>query len=400
MALPLSDSISLSSTAALNDSLATIAQQYGVLGMNVLVVTPDSIRYSYNYGISNTEKSTPVTDTTFFRIASISKSFVASGIMLLLQKGLLDLDQDINLYLGYSLRNPSFPETPLTIRQLLTHTSSLSDGPNYEKFLMLSYSDSIYPITSYILPDGSYYNDGDCWQEAEPGTTFEYCNLAFGILGTIIEKVSHQRFDQYMVNQILKPLGMQASFNIQDIADLNHLATIYRYIDGQWVPQKDDYNGNEPQLADLSHYELGTNGLIFSPQGGLRCHILDMARFLQLFLDTDHVESFSPFKTETISQMMAKNWSGESHEGLYKAKALGLHITEDLIPGVPLIGHSGSAYGLHSDMYADLDNHRFGIIFMTNGLQRDLKGERVFNAIEEDVFRAVYQILINAKGNF
>ena len=100
-----------------------------------------------------------------------------------------------------------------------------------------------------------------------------YSNLNYGIIGTLIERLSGQRFDQFMRQQVLLPMGINGSSTIQDLDDVTDLAVLYR----NNVPQADDLGGVMPVAPDLSTYTIGTNGLYFAPQGGLRASALEMA---------------------------------------------------------------------------------------------------------------------------
>ena len=100
-----------------------------------------------------------MTTSTMMRIASISKTFTATSILLLKDQGKIDLDKDISEYLGFTVRNPSYKSTPITVRMLASHTSSLNDGPHYDLFLSDSYlNQDPRPLMKDILSeDGKYY---------------------------------------------------------------------------------------------------------------------------------------------------------------------------------------------------------------------------------------------------
>ena len=98
---------------------------------------------------------------------------------------------------------------------------------------------------------------------------FTYSNINYGLIGTLIEALSGQRFDIFMREQILIPLEIDGSFNIQDLTDIYNVSVLYRYNNG-WVAQWDNYQGIMPIAPNLDDYALGTNGIYFAPQGGLR----------------------------------------------------------------------------------------------------------------------------------
>jgi CubicO group peptidase (beta-lactamase class C family) len=108
--------------------LARISSSLDVAGMSVVVVKKDGIVYSKSFGKRNIANNLPVDSATIYRIASVSKSFVATAVMQLCEQGKMNLADDVGALLGYSVRNPNFPADPITIAMLLTHTSSLTDN--------------------------------------------------------------------------------------------------------------------------------------------------------------------------------------------------------------------------------------------------------------------------------
>ena len=97
-----------------------------VPGMSVAVLVDGHLAWTEGYGWADIDNRVPVTAETIFMIGSVSKPVSATGVMWLHEQG-LDLDEDVNQYLSFEVRHPSFPDRPITLRQLLTHTSSISD---------------------------------------------------------------------------------------------------------------------------------------------------------------------------------------------------------------------------------------------------------------------------------
>ncbi|MBU1081149.1 MAG: beta-lactamase family protein, partial [Spirochaetes bacterium] len=159
----------------------------------------------------------PVTADTRFRVASISKPFVGVACMLLVEEGLLDLDADVSAYLGWPLRNPAFPELPITPGMLLSHVSSLRDVERYTLPLARSLREFFEP-GGEAWEGGAHFagHAGDAGHAGHagadprlaPGRFYEYCNLGFGVMGTVIERLSGRRFDLFMRERVLAPLGV------------------------------------------------------------------------------------------------------------------------------------------------------------------------------------------------
>lgn len=243
--------------------------------MSVVAICKGEVIDTFSYGLSDLNRSVPVSNSTRYRIASISKHVDSIGLMQLYERGLFDLDDDISDALGFRLRNPYFPDVAITYRMILSHQSSIGEGSLYSDFITYTYSlqSPPYPsIKELLLPGGKWFTVHHFIQE-RPGTFFSYSNINFGLVGTLIEALSGVRFDVYMRQHVFLPLGLNASYNVADIEDISNLAVLYR----DSKPQADNYGGKKPVSPDYSKYVLGTNALIFGPAGGLRVTALELA---------------------------------------------------------------------------------------------------------------------------
>ncbi|MBP9883560.1 MAG: serine hydrolase [Chitinophagales bacterium] len=389
---------------SLDSQLSDIISSYQLMGMSVVKVCDGQIDFSKGYGFADYDDGVPITDTTLYRIASISKSVTATALMILYDQGLFGLDDDINNYLGYSVRNWHYPSDPITFRMLLSHTSTIIDGTKYSNFLNATFSQNPPPsANAYFVSGGTYYTN-NIFLNKKPGTYFSYSNSNFGLIGTLIEKISGIRFDIFCKQNIFDPLQMTASFNIQDLPDISNVAVLYRYVGNNWVPQADNYNGVMPPPLDLSQYTVGNNGFIFGPQGSLRTSANDLARFMLMLANNGTYEAASILESNTAQLMKSIQWqyngsNGNDYYGLFKAWGLGIHVTtnvanSDLVfPDRSMAGHPGEAYGLISDMY--FDSLKNGVIFITNGskLSYVVGPSSAFYTVEDAVFDAVFNDL-------
>lgn len=390
----------------LSVALNGTATQNGLVGMSVVAICNGQVTDVVHTGQSDVQRAITVSDSTRYRIASISKLVTAIGLMRLWEQGAFALDDDVSATLGFTLRNPAFPNTPITYRMLLTHRSSLQDGTGYGNFLSATYATAPPPpITQLVTTGGNWYTS-DLWRTEAPGTYFTYSNLNFGVVGTLIEALSGQRFDQYMRQQVLLPLGIGGSYNVQDLNDLDDLAVLYR----NSLPQADDLGGVMPTPPDLSQYVNGTNGLFFAPQGGLRASALELARVALLLAGEGTWNGTTLLQPATVNAMLANEWSwngsnGDNYYGLFRSWGLGVHrITAqsggDLVfPSTAMFGHAGEAYGLISDLYIDPATG-FGLIFITNGYTSGnaytFGANSAFYGVEEDVYAALGTYAVSA----
>ncbi|KEO80948.1 serine hydrolase domain-containing protein [Tumebacillus flagellatus] len=369
----------------MEEKLQALMAKYGAVGLSAAVVRAGEVSWSGGFGVSDLQRGLPVTPETMFRVASISKVMVGTALMQQWEQGKFQLDDDIGELLGFSVRNPNHPERAISVRHLLTHNGSLHEEQTpaaeeaYYGFLGASRTTDEPPQMRELLVPGGRYYTADIWAPWAAGEKFEYSNLGTGILATILERLSGERFDVYVRENICKPLGMRASFNVQDLEEINRLSVIYN---AEHEPRIDHYQGVKPIPQDLRSYEVGTNGMIFSPQGGLRASVLDLVKLLLA-----HQQGLGGLlRPETLQLMHREQWRGCGVNGLYKQKGLHVHITDDLLQGMRLYGHAGDAYGVLTGMYFSKEEN-FGLCYCINGAE--IKQGEAFYEVEEALARVL-----------
>lgn len=154
--------ISIAQADKAEAGLGQIMKDDKVVGFSVAVVKNNKIVYTKSMGMQDIEKNLPLTDKAIFRIASISKSFSATSIMQLIEAGKLSLDDDFSDLVGFKVRNPKFPNRVITLRMIMSHTSSVNDSQGYFSF------DVINPAKNP--------NWEKCYNDYEPGKGYMYCN--------------------------------------------------------------------------------------------------------------------------------------------------------------------------------------------------------------------------------
>src|SRR5665647_1487420 len=129
----------------MQQSVDDIRNKYDLMGLSVVTVCDGKISGAFHAGLRDNERNLPVNDSTMFRIASISKLVMTTAMMKLYDKKLFKLDDDVSKYLGFTLRNPNHPDSPITICMLLSHTSSINEGSGYDGFLTATYTNVSNP---------------------------------------------------------------------------------------------------------------------------------------------------------------------------------------------------------------------------------------------------------------
>jgi CubicO group peptidase (beta-lactamase class C family) len=352
----------------------------------------DAVGASGAAGLADRASARAVTIDSPVRIASVSKLVVALGVMRLVEQGKLDLDEDVSVKLGWPLRNPAFPATPITLRLLLSHRSSLRDGIDYVLPLGQSLKGALAAPAAF---DATH----------PPGGYFHYSNLNFPIVATVMERATGERFDRLIHRLVLAPLGVDACFNWTMCGDPALARAVVLYDDDGSV-LRDDLSGRQPACpvtpaadgsCNLAAYVPGDNGALFSPQGGLRISASDLAVVGQLLLNDGRHRGQEFLTPQSIATITTPSWrfdgsNGETDRGFYCAYGLGTQIipgaargcNDDLFGGRRvMIGHAGEAYRVRSGLWVD-PQQRTGIAFFAanNGTDPPL-GRTAYRAVEE-----------------
>jgi CubicO group peptidase (beta-lactamase class C family) len=349
-------------------AIEQIMKENPVMGLSVAVVKDNKFIYTHSFGLKDAETNTPLTNENIFRIASISKSFSATAIMQLAEAKKVNLDQDVSELVGFKIRNPKFPETVITLRLMLSHLSSINDNQGYFSL------DSINPAKS-----ANWYK---CYNSYEPGKGYEYCNLNFNMIGTIIEKVSGERFDAYIQKHILEPLQLYGGYYVNGL-DKSKFANIYEY-----QPDAAKFvlspNAYAPRTAEVAAYEMGYSTPIFSPTGGMKISAKDLATYMMMHANYGKYNGVRIISKKSSKRMQTAVSDLEPY-------GFALETPATIIDGISMVGHTGSAYGLFSAMFFN-PSKKFGIVVISNGCHPG--NSKGYNAVIKKTVTALYENLI------
>lgn len=352
-------------------------------------------------GVADIATARKVTADDPVRIASVSKLVAAIAVMRLVEQRKLDLDADVSALLGWRLRNPAFPDTPITLRLLLSHRSSLTDGVDY-----------VLPLDAHLQ---TVLADPKAWDAAHaPGSYFRYTNLNFPVVAAVMERATGERFDRLMARLVLVPLKLDACYNWITCSDAAAARAVVIYRAGQ--PTKDDNHGHRPACpvqpaadggCDLAGWRAGDNGAIFSPQGGLRISARGLARIGRLLLGRGTVDGVRLLTRQSIALLERPLWTfdgsngdtGEDPSGKPDAGFLctyGLAVTFLATPqagcrddpfgdGHRRLGHAGDAYGLRSGLWVDPKRGTGVAYFATDVALDDPPQRSAFTRTEEEL---------------
>lgn len=331
--------------------------------LSVCIIKNDTVVWSNGYGWARPGKR-PTSDTVYM-VASISKSITATALLQLYEQGKFDLDDDVSDYLGYTLKNPHYPNTTITFRMLLAHQSSIRGALDIMGHLGMLMDALVLNIGSYallkeyLLPNGSFYNPR-VWTDKPPGEEYHYSNIGFMLLGSLVERLSNQSFEKYCQENILKPLNMMnSSFNLSHF-EKKQLAVPYIHIPirflGVYMPLR------ERELKSPS-------------AGGLRTSVEDLSHFLIAQMNGGVYNGVRILSESTVKLMHTIQYLNSTY-------GLGWMILDN-----GRQGHGGQSFGCDSNMWVRKSDN-VGVIFFINRLvDTDIKSIYLaYKHIAEELF--------------
>ncbi|MBS1665277.1 MAG: beta-lactamase family protein [Bacteroidetes bacterium] len=350
------------------EDLKAVMAKYEAIGASFAVLKGNKIVYHNELGFKDRENNIPLSKKDIFRIASISKSFTTTSLLQLVEAGKISLDDDISSLVGFPIRNPNFPDRKITLQMLLSHRSSLNDSNGYTTLDVL---DSVKTPTW-----------ANSFNKYAPGEGYMYCNLNYNLAGTILERISGERFDRYVQNHILKPLKLYGGYWVDGL-DSSRFVHLYAF-DAKNHQLELSPDAYAPRRQEIANYRMGYSTPILSPTGGMKISAIDLARYMGMHMN------YGTFKNKKIiseesSQKMQTILTPESSYGM------AMEHSTTFIPGIDMTGHTGVAYGLFSAMFFN-PKEKYGFVVITNGLD-DSKGKDKFLS---ECMQILYKAYVNS----
>ena len=356
-----------------NEEVKAIMERNNNVGLALVAVNNGEVVLNETYGYKNLDTKEPIAKDDIFRIASISKSFCATAIMQLVEQGKLSLDQDVSELVGFEVRNPNFPDKVITVKMLLSHTASMSDANGYFSL-------------NAINPDSSA-TWKQAWNSYAPETGYEYCNLGYNTLGTIVERVSGERYDQYIVNHILNPIGVYGGYEVLSL-DSTKFVNIYTWNEetGEYIHKPAAYAKRADEIAN---YVFGQSTPVFSPTGGLKISAQDLAKVMKMHMNLGTTPEGTQIISKESAEAMQSIVAPKTDEG--DAYGFAIRTSKQLLDGHTMIGHTGSAYGVYTSMFWNSERD-FGFVVMTNGCNG--RYDNNFMAIHRECVAAMHKYFV------
>ena len=348
---------------AIYAAIEEIAQDYIPVGLQVAVIDDGQVVGSYAYGWA-TNNQDPMTTDHKIRVASLSKVVVGVAAMLMHEEGIMDINGDIGDAWGIEVRNPQFPEIPITPYLILSHTSSIA---SYE----------VEPETDY---QSVYFRMPYAFWGCEPGDMDDWCynNYAFRVLGMTLELAADQTLDDYLDNGLFSIMDIEASFVPRNLTQPELIATLYN---GGAVARS-----VEKQLRQPGYTEPGQSGAYFA--GSLTISAEDLAKIIAMLAADGMYEGQQVLSAESVALMETKM---DSPTILKTWQAHPMFHVPQLYGREEIFFHTGYGYGVYS--CASYDNATGdGVVVVSTGA-RGYKDPYDISMISTEINEYLYSIL-------
>lgn len=304
-------------------------KEKGVPSVSIALVRGDEIVWKAAFGYANVRMKTPATTDTLYSTGSTFKSATATALMQLQEQGKFKLDEPVNKYLGdVQVQDRLQAEKPVTFRHILSHWSGLTAGAVTK------------PIWGRELPKPLEKMVAGLYSVRPPETKWEYNNYAYGMAGLLVQKISGEEYEKYMLEHVLIPLGVKTPHPLYPSPDM---------VEVMALPYSPGGANGKPQPVEQVHFDV-------YPAGDIYLTAEDMARFLAMQLNGGEFHG-----KRILSEASVKAMHEPQFGGTY---AFGFSVRKDA-NGHTIISHNGGIPGQSSDMVGDLDA-KVGVYFMSN----------------------------------
>ena len=317
------------------NELHKVLRKHRTVGAAVQQFEKGKLTESRTIGFANAEEKCPVEEDTIFRTASVAKMVMALLVFRLQTRGLLSVEEDVSELLGYSVRNPAYPDVPITLGMALSHTSSIVDSQAY--------------FASFANPAPLQKLFQEAFLPHKPGTCFRYSNLAAGMVGCMLEKRFGKSLEQLAQEELFGPLSVEATFDMSTL-DPARTADNWRVLPpALGFDAKGRIAAAKPvSQPDSEHHYLLASGSLFLTAEALARLTLCAWNGSEGFLNE---QSLAQMQTPLLG------WPDQT---VKMQHGMGLLKLDD--PSIclrPLWGHQGFAYGAVNGVFFDEEGSGF-----------------------------------------
>ncbi len=339
--LPPPEEVVYTSLAELDTQIATLVEGIDVPGLAIALIDTNGVAWSQGYGYADLDAELPVTPDTPFLVSSNSKPVTAAAVMHAWESGLFALDDDINDHLPFVVDNPQLDGETITLRDLLTHTSSILDSEFYVQGYQPGdpvLANLVAFLAGYLIPGGEWYDPDANFAPDVPGTSWQYGNVGIALAALLVQTERGIPFADYCESAIFAPLNMtNTHWFLADYADPGVIALPY----------------------DNDHQPMAHFGHPTWPAGQLRSSVDDLGRFLAAIMNGGTLDGMRILDAATVEVMLTPQLGDLGDIGVRQA----LGWTYDA--SGTLVGHNGGDPGATVVMYFD-PVAEIGVVILIN----------------------------------
>ena len=333
---------------SMDERVDRIFRDMKAVGGAFLVAQNGEIVYEHYYGVQQKTTGVPVTEKSYFRCASVTKLVTGIGLMKMMDDGMLEPDKDISTYLGYAVGNPRYPDTPITLRMLMSHTAGLNENS--------SYSSKSSKLSNMIALDQKAKAN---FKDVRPGSEYAYSNFGAGITGAIIESVTGEDVSSFMREYLFEPLGIDAAYTATQLEEPEYLTATYHKDGSLYIaPSYALRQIYDAQATPDTHYRVTVGSLLIRPR--------DLTRLGIALCGDGTVEGVRVLSEDAIAMMrqeQSEETTGITSDSPYSF----FTIRQDtLLEGRRVYGHQGTDEGIVCNLYVEPESQTVFCV-MTNG---------------------------------
>ncbi len=341
----------------------------GIIGLGAAIILDKDLVWKQAYGYADKENKILFTPNTIMNIGSISKTITGVCLMRAIEYKKLSLDEDINKYLPFKVNSAFFPEDKITLRQLATHTSGISDqSPLYDSSYYYG-GDSPEALgeflKNYFDPKGKYYKKEN-FLNYRPSTHNNYSNIATALAGYIIEIVTGEKLNEYSKRLIFQPLHLNNTGWFLSEINVEHHTKLY--------------NKETDSTTTIKLY-----GLTTYPDGGVRTSVLDLSKFLICILQKGQLNGAQILTNESVEEMLKPEFNASNRPDNMDIIKDNMGILWAIKDGGSKIDHRGADPGVNTYMYYDIKKQVGVILFMNTSLSDS--GMKDFISIYDELWK-------------
>lgn len=341
--------VTTAASESYDEQVDALFKRYRTIGGAVVIYKDNQPYYERYYGKARKASGYVVDANTYFRVASVTKFISGIGAMKLVEAGKLSLDQDLNEFLGVYFRNPQYPDTKITLRMLMTHTSGLLDSGN-----LRNRAKGLEDIFFKGNPTKNF-------ADFEPGKDYRYSNYGAGIVGAMMEKASGQSVNRYMMENVFQPLGLDAAYHVSYLSRPESVVDQFNSQLALERPAAKVLNTTYDDTADVQMHYRTTIGDVFITAR-------DLAKLTSVLCNGGEYEGSQVLQKQSVAQMLAEQQGANGIEAQTPYGLFCQHFTS-LKEGKTFYGHQGISLGMITDCIFDPETG-FIMVLMTNGSSR------------------------------